>query len=173
LRLKFRTPQGEVIEKVIETKPLGVHFKRTAPIVVAKLLSGLPGEKVGVLPGWTLIMIGDTDVQGMEYDPAQKLLKSEAAKLPELAPMGLKLKFLTPQSEVIEKVIETRPLGFHFKHTSPVVMAKIAPGLSGEKAGVLPGWTLIKIGDTDVQGMEYDPVSQLLKSEAAKLPEFQ
>jgi C-terminal processing protease CtpA/Prc len=171
--LKFRTPQGEAIEKVIETRPLGLQFKRAAPIVVAMLQSGLAGEKAGVLPGWTLIEIGDTDIQGMEYDPAQKLLKSEASKLPELAPTGLKLKFRTLEGELIEKVIETKPIGLQFKHASPIVMAKLSPGLSGEKVGVLPGWTLIEIGDTDIQGMEYDPVAKLLKSEAAKLPDSQ
>lgn len=75
------------------------------------------------------------------------------------------------EKEVVH--ISEAPLGFELSTAMPLKVVSLEAGSVMEKAGVLPGWILTKVGEQDVMSLNYQDAAALIAKETANLPQRQ
>jgi hypothetical protein len=70
----------------------------------------------------------------------------------------------------ISVLITSVPLGIVFQSTAPLMVKKVEPGSSAERAGVQPDWIFKAIGGKSLDGLSYADALGLLKAELAVVP---
>jgi len=97
--------------------------------------------------------------------------EKEEAKPAETAPAGpgTTLVFDAGGTQ-ISVLITSVPLGIVFKTEAPLMVKRVEPGSSAEKAGVKPDWIFKSIGGKSLDGLSYADAVELLKAELAPLP---
>jgi C-terminal processing protease CtpA/Prc len=117
-------------------------------------------------PSSLIALPGDTPEAEKETPEAEK----EEAKPAETAPgPGTTLEFDAGGTQ-ISVLITSVPLGIVFKTEAPLMVKRVEPGSSAEKAGVKPDWIFKSIGGKSLDGLSYADAVELLKAELAPLP---
>merc|ERR1719482_1918490 len=96
--------------------------------------------------------------------------EKEEAKPAETAPgPGTTLVFDAGGTQ-ISVLITSVPLGIVFQSTAPLMVKRVEPGSSAERAGVQPDWIFKAIGGKSLDGLSYADALGLLKAELAVVP---
>mmetsp|Transcript_116682 Transcript_116682/g.326400 ORF Transcript_116682/g.326400 Transcript_116682/m.326400 type:complete len:146 (+) Transcript_116682:38-475(+) len=81
--IEFRCLDGTTVSKAFRSRPLGVDFDNTQPIVVKRVKERSLAEASGVQAGWQIAGVNGQDVLPMDFAATHTLLKVATSLLPE------------------------------------------------------------------------------------------
>ena len=65
--LTFFTKDGMEVQKIFVSNPVGLNYKKKAPITVASVTPGSPGQQAGVQLGWEIVACNNEQISTMPY----------------------------------------------------------------------------------------------------------
>eukprot|EP00931_Biecheleriopsis_adriatica_P089207 TRINITY_DN63376_c0_g1_i1.p1 TRINITY_DN63376_c0_g1~~TRINITY_DN63376_c0_g1_i1.p1 ORF type:complete len:151 (+),score=20.92 TRINITY_DN63376_c0_g1_i1:82-534(+) len=78
----FRLPDGTLKSLQFSKRPLGLDFKRSAPIVLKRVAPGSHGHELGAEKGWEIHSINGVDVSEASFETVFEMLKKVTEPLP-------------------------------------------------------------------------------------------
>eukprot|EP00747_Dinoflagellata_sp_TGD_P101364 gnl/TRDRNA2_/TRDRNA2_168333_c0_seq2.p1 gnl/TRDRNA2_/TRDRNA2_168333_c0~~gnl/TRDRNA2_/TRDRNA2_168333_c0_seq2.p1 ORF type:complete len:140 (-),score=24.40 gnl/TRDRNA2_/TRDRNA2_168333_c0_seq2:566-985(-) len=82
LTLGMRTDDGRVVDISFVHRPLGLDFKKEAPITILKVRPGSPAEEMGMKEGWTVVSINKEDIREKNFSYQFAMIRNASRQLP-------------------------------------------------------------------------------------------
>jgi biotin carboxyl carrier protein len=175
VRFDFDDHNGTVHTRYVRHRPLGVSFRRQAPITVNGFHYNSYARSLGVELGWTIVRVGNRQVGGASQDLVEvKKTIHEALKRNQVYPLRFECKKpigggrFSNLTQVFE--VEYQPVGLTFvRDKMPLVVANVQPGSAAADAGLQEGMQIVQVCDEDMKATSYKTILAHLQDGARLL----
>jgi len=115
------------------------------------------------------VKVAPTPEETVKPEEPPKVEEEEPKPAEKAQGPGTTLEFDAAGTQ-ISVLITSVPLGIVFQSKAPLMVKRVEPGSSAEKAGVKPDWIFKSVGGKSLDGLSYADALALLKGELALLP---
>mmetsp|Transcript_66483 Transcript_66483/g.142260 ORF Transcript_66483/g.142260 Transcript_66483/m.142260 type:complete len:127 (+) Transcript_66483:79-459(+) len=79
----FQSPDGVQHKMTFTSRPVGMTYVNSVPVVIKSVQPGMQAEKSGVKEKWILLSVNGQDIAGTDFSGATSKIKEALMTLPE------------------------------------------------------------------------------------------